>query len=292
MKVESDVGPRRLIYRVSRTVVTGICIALCLWIVTVSTWNPELWVRWWGLGIAAGAITTVFIIARWTNWTRGLTQFGVFLSAEVFYLCSGSLCGLCPLSFGACPAGTVQRLAFMPEFPWYWTLAAVLATGVVLGSLVCGWLCPVGFVQDLVNSLNLKQTTLPKNIHLVRWVMLAGAIVLIPVEIHWQLMTRWGLFVFSEPTFILFAVVVVLALVVARPFCKALCPFGLLYGRLNRVSPIKVRLPTSGCRECGKCDSACVSGIHPLRDVNGELCSKCFDCSITRRKQKCADGKD
>ena len=277
-----------LLRRLGTIVLTGAGVGLCFWVVIISTWAPQFWMQWWGLGVLAGTVTVAYIIARWTNGARGLLQFGVFLGAEVVYLCSGSLCGQCPLSFGVCPAGTIQRLAFMPEFPWYWTLGAVLATGAMLGSIVCGWLCPVGFVQDLVNSLKLRRVMLPKRVNLVRWIMAVGAIILIPVELHWRLMSRWGLLVFSDYTIFTFVIVLILSLAIARPFCRTVCPFGLLYGLLNRVSPFKVRFPVSQCRDCGKCESVCVSGIAPRADVNGVLCSKCGDCRSVSRKQECA----
>ena len=288
MNYGSDGGTKPLLHRLGMIVLTGAGVGLCFWIVIISTWAPQLWMKWWWLGILAGVVTVAYIIVRWTNWVRGLVQCGVFLAAEMIYLCSGTLCGQCPLSFGVCPAGTIQRLAFMPEFPWYWTLGAVLATGAILGTVVCGWLCPIGFVQDLVNSLKLRRVMLPKRINLVRWIMATGAIILVPVELRWRLLSRWGLLVFSDYTIITFVLVLILSLVVARPFCRTVCPFGLLYGLLNRVSPIKVRLQTSRCRDCGKCESVCVSGIRPRTDVNGVLCSKCSDCRTASLEQECA----
>ena len=39
-----------------------------------------------------------------------------------------------------------------PEFPWL-ALGAVFLIGAVVGRAFCGWVCPVGFVQDIITTL-------------------------------------------------------------------------------------------------------------------------------------------
>jgi ferredoxin-type protein NapH len=39
-----------------------------------------------------------------------------------------------------------------PEFPWI-ALGAVFLIGAVLGRALCGWVCPIGFIQDIMTNL-------------------------------------------------------------------------------------------------------------------------------------------
>jgi ferredoxin-type protein NapH len=49
-------------------------------------------------------------------------------------------------------------------FPWL-ALAAFLIVGVLIGKSLCGWICPFGFIQDLVGSIKRKQTDVSARTH-------------------------------------------------------------------------------------------------------------------------------
>jgi polyferredoxin len=49
-------------------------------------------------------------------------------------------------------------------FP-YLALASFLITGVLIGKALCGWICPFGFIQDLVGYIRRRQTDLSQRTH-------------------------------------------------------------------------------------------------------------------------------
>ena len=49
-------------------------------------------------------------------------------------------------------------------FPWL-ALASFLVTGILVGKSLCGWVCPFGFVQDLVGSIKRRQTDMSAETH-------------------------------------------------------------------------------------------------------------------------------
>ena len=51
----------------------------------------------------------------------------------------------------------VQLWLYQGVFPWI-ALASFLIVGVLIGKSMCGWVCPFGFIQDLVGFIKRRQT--------------------------------------------------------------------------------------------------------------------------------------
>jgi len=50
-----------------------------------------------------------------------------------------------------------------------------------VGSLVCGWACPFGFLQDGLGKLATRKITLPDWLGQLRYVVLVGLVVALPM---------------------------------------------------------------------------------------------------------------
>jgi ferredoxin-type protein NapH len=59
------------------------------------------------------------------------------------------VCWSDPFAPGACPAGTFQHFFNTGHFPFF-ALGIFLLIGALFGRMVCGWLCPFGYLQDIV----------------------------------------------------------------------------------------------------------------------------------------------
>ena len=75
--------------------------------------------------------------------------------------------------------------------------------------------------------------------------------------------------------------IIVLCLMIWRPFCKYLCPLGAVYGLFNRFAFYRGELDTDKCIRCGACAAACRMGVDPAEDVNSSECVRCGDCVRT-----------
>jgi len=226
------------------------------------------------LGIA------VLIIKFWVVPARGFIQLSVFTLSEIGFICNtGVPCSNCLLSFGICPIGTIQRVAFMPGFPIYIVLLSAIAIGATLGSLTCGWLCPVGFIQDVLHSLRLKEIKITNKLKITRYFSLLAVATLIFLELKFNLLTKNRIGIFEEVTIVAGAILLLFAIFIKRPLCRFICPVGLIYGKLNTISPLKVILKRDECSTCRNCEKVCISDIKPQAEVNNELCVKCFNCS-------------
>jgi ferredoxin-type protein NapH len=248
-----------------------------MWVVSFLNMPHNMFV-WPLLGFAFLSVILI-IVKKWVIPARGFTQLALFTLGEFAFVCNkGIPCSNCPLSFGICPIGTVQRIAFIPYSPLYMVLAIVVITGLVFGTLACGWACPVGFVQDVLHSPRLKEIRITNKLKVLRYFTLLLSIVLVFLELRFNFLSRRGIGVFHEMTVIGGALLLTTAIFIKRPFCRMLCPLGLIYGKLNKLSPIRVPLDKHKCTSCGACDKVCISDIKPAQDVNGDLCAKCYNC--------------
>jgi polyferredoxin len=58
----------------------------------------------------------------------------------------------------------IQFWLYAGVFPWL-ALASFLITGVLIGKSMCGWVCPFGFVQDVLGFIKRKQTDFSVRTH-------------------------------------------------------------------------------------------------------------------------------
>jgi ferredoxin-type protein NapH len=111
------------------------------------------------------------------NTPRRVVQFlsFIFLSAIIFN--SGALPILLPVlwTWGLNPntagdAFTAIQLQLSGwnftsvVFPWL-AIASFLIVGILIGKSMCGWICPFGFIQELVGFIRRKQTDLSTRTH-------------------------------------------------------------------------------------------------------------------------------
>ena len=222
----------------------------------------------------------------------------------------GLNCYSCPGALGACPIGSLQAelAARDVQFPYYVT-GFLLAFGALFGRFVCGFLCPFGWVQDLLYKIPSKKIGTFKYDRLLRYlklVVLAVLVVLLPALVKnaagvgtpW--FCKWvcpsgtlfaGIplllanptlravvgFIFSWKMAILI-LILGLSVFLYRPFCKYLCPLGAAYSLFNKASFYRLKLNESACTHCGICKRACNMGVDPSKTPDDMECIRCGDC--------------
>jgi polyferredoxin len=162
-------------------------------------------------------------------------------------------------------------------------LAVLLITVFVSNKSICGWGCPLGLLQDLLNRVPLPKWRPPfwlsNGIRISAFVVLVGGIALAHVD--WiSYVDPFRLFHLSPvPTIVGFSLLVVTAsLFVYRPWCQFLCPFGFVGWIVEQVSLMHPRVDRDKCKSCRLCVKACPTGAMKSFLDQETIHPDCFAC--------------
>lgn len=180
----------------------------------------------------------------------------------------------------------------------------LFATALLLGRGFCGWICPVGGLQDIASTIRTKSVR-SRRIRWTKYVVwvpwLSGLILFFRKAegvrgIDFFYATERGLSVTSYEALIAYVVVALIFLVLAtalgkRGACHTICwiaPFmilGRMLGKALRIPSLRMSTEPESCGHCGKCTKACPMSINVEADVRSGvvLDSDCIVCGT------CAD---
>lgn len=224
----------------------------------------------------------------------------------------GLNCYSCPGALGSCPIGAMQAVISGRKHNFsYYVLGLLMLFGVLLGRLVCGFLCPFGWIQQLLHKIPMKKLHVPalpdQILRKLKYGVLAVFVILLPmlaVDIY-GLSAPWfckwicpagtlegglPLVTFNESLranlgflfwwkIALLALTVLASLVIYRPFCKYICPLGAFYALFNRFSLARMELDEGSCVGCSRCMKSCPMQVDVLKNINSAECIRCGKCA-------------
>ncbi|WP_430735053.1 4Fe-4S binding protein [Halodesulfovibrio aestuarii] len=166
----------------------------------------------------------------------------------------------------------------------------------------CGYICPVGFISNLIEQLGRKlrlQKELPARVEralsVPKYLILSGFVYFIVFNMSTRQISSFltlpynyvadskMLTFFLAPsgtTLIVIAILAVLSLFIRNFWCRFLCPYGALLGLCSTFSPTAITRDTGSCISCGKCRKICPSAIHvdKRKTVHSPECVGCAEC--------------
>jgi ferredoxin len=183
-----------------------------------------------------------------------------------------------------CPVGATQNVV-LALFDSSYGLPAVvlfffvlpLAFALFAGRSFCAGVCPLGALQDVVL---LRPVGLPewleRSLRLLAYVYL-GLSVYFAANGAAFVICRYdpfvGFFRLSAglDMLLLGASLLLIGVFVARPYCRFLCPYGVLLNLASRLSRWRVRITPGECVQCRLCEKSCPLGAIdppvPRRDA-------------------------
>ena len=250
-------------------------------------------------------------------WARKLTQFLFFALIGFIsinhtlvrngggfdFLSSASLHALCP--FGGVEtmaqlltSGTLIKKVRDSSVI---LLDLVLLLSLLLGPVFCGWVCPLGTIQESVGKLGRKwfgnkmynqfiPHKLDRALRYLRYGVLAwvlyvtfasASLAFQSYDPYFALFNFWTGEVTITALLILESILL-LSLLVERPWCKYACPFGAVLGLSNLFRFFTIRREAGACKFKGEaCSTLCPMTIDISRKsvIRDHQCITCMECT-------------
>ncbi|HIJ79211.1 MAG: 4Fe-4S binding protein [Desulfobulbaceae bacterium] len=166
----------------------------------------------------------------------------------------------------------------------------------------CGWICPVGFISNLIEKIGLQLKTIKRipvffDILLMslKYFLLAFFAFVVLLEMDLQAIEEFSrspynlvvdarmLLFFIKPSTVTLWCLSFLVFVsfFSRNFwCRYLCPYGALLGLIALFSPVRVKRDREKCIGCQQCEKVCPGSIRVAAkdSINSPECLGCLEC--------------
>lgn len=223
----------------------------------------------------------------------------------------GMNCYACPAAVMSCPIGAMQSVLSQKKTKFsFYVIGFLTFIGILVGRFICGWLCLFGLIQELLYMIPVPKVTVKEKIdkilrfakyfflfgitifavifirdqfglslpYFCKYVcpigMLEGGIPLLAVNKAYRAAAGF-LYLWK---FAILILIVVLSMIINRPFCKYICPLGAFYSLFQKVSFLKLNVDDKTCVKCGKCANICKMQVNPALNPNSAECIRCGEC--------------
>lgn len=180
----------------------------------------------------------------------------------------------------------------------FYMLLGLLIALVLTGAGFCGWICPLGSIQEWFGKLGRKifgryYNKIPKKLDfilrfgkyiLLIWVIIqtarTGKLFFGDFDPYYNLFNIWTDEI-ALTGYISVALTLGLSLFIERPFCRYACPLGAINGFFNSFSLFSIKRKKKTCVNCGLCDLSCPMNVNISGKgaIKSPACIRCMKCT-------------
>ena len=184
---------------------------------------------------------------------------------------------------------------------------AIILVSFVFGKAFCSWLCPVGFISEMVGDFGerIYKKLFKRRIHLPSWIdyplrslkylllgflfysvffLMSTLAIQAFLDSPYNLVADLKMYYFfadiSQTGLLILAALFMLSIFIRNFWCRFLCPYGALLGLVSFLSPNKIKRNPVSCIDCGLCAKACPSylKVDRVNTVISDECNTCLSC--------------
>ncbi len=170
---------------------------------------------------------------------------------------------------------------------------------VLFGPAFCGWICPLGTIQEFVSGFGKKYLRrrfnhfvpfkLDQVLRYARYAVLvwviyvtatSSTLIFEAYDPYFALFNFWSAEVAPTALAIL-GITLVLSFFVERPWCKYACPYGAFLGVFNLFRIFSIKRAESTCKADGACSIMCPMNIQvdTKTVIRDHQCISCLECT-------------
>ena len=253
-------------------------------------------------------------------WIRRIVQIFFFLLVALIavnhtlaesgkgiaFLSSASLHALCPFGgvvtiYQFVTSGTFVQKIHQSAFV---LMIVGFLLALLFGPVFCGWVCPLGTVQEWFAGIGRKlfkkrrynhfiPAKIDRPLRYLRYLVLAwvlymtatsGTLIFAEYDPYFALFNFWS----SEVAIgglVVLGLTLAASLFVERPWCKYACPYGAVLGLTNLFRVFSIRRTASTCKLDLACDITCPMNINVSAKtiVRDHQCISCLECTSEAR---------
>ena len=240
-----------------------------------------------------------------------------FINGEIFtgnskYACvPGFNCYSCPGAVGSCPLGALQNaLAYSGKTAGFYVFGILLLYGIIFGRTICGFLCPLGLIQELLHKIptpKIPKGRVTRALSYLKYII--TAVFVFGITLWYGIMhgttipgfckyicpagtSEGAMMLLANPNnaddfgmlnilftrkFVIMLIIGVACIFCFRAFCRFICPLGAIYGLFNRFNIIGVKVDKNRCNGCGACVRNCQMDVRRVGDHECINCGKCME---------------
>lgn len=178
-------------------------------------------------------------------------------------------------------------------------MTAVFFMTIFLGPVFCGWVCPLGSIQEWFGKIGRKifpkkynefvPYSIDSKLRYLRYVFVililyntakAGVLMFLNIDPYYALFNFWTGEV-AIWAIIVLLIVFAVSIFIERPWCKYICPYGAVLGIFNTFKIVKIRRNENTCINCNSCSKNCPMNIKVSQSkvVLNHQCISCLKCT-------------
>lgn len=248
---------------------------------------------------------------------KGFVQGNIYKGNTKVLCAPGINCYSCPGAVAACPLGSLQGAISSSHSTLWYVGGILLLYSIMFGRMICGWICPFGYIQELFYKLQtpkMKKNKFTRALSYLKYVILVVFVFIIPIMYAFKDQPlpafckyicpagtlEGGMLLLANKVnasyfsmlgpiftwkFLLMVCIMVGCIFIFRLFCRFLCPLGALYGLFNKISFFGVKVEEHNCINCNLCIKHCKMDVHKVGDPECISCGECINVCPTNAIQ-------